>query len=584
MADSERSPRIFREALVHNSPSIIDFDQLEPDRDDHIDLYAPTDSLRADALGSIIFELQASIGGTEMPMSLDSFQFEDDDNPFTGTVDLDTMQHLGVRRPTTTLESDDSDELDEHTYQDEGLRRQLRITLRRVLNYNKTDSVLKRQFASEHGVVSPSSDARRLSTASDFKTMHQEVANRLSLEVFDSNVAMSSGARSNSVPGFAKRKSHGRLSILPDSIKADEIGCNLLRHRRIRTATSTFANEIVDDHSILNGIEKSFTKIDLLDIDEVIEEEATQRRKLFRKRRRQTREITEKHVPERQLESTPTKLTHRSFVPDDSEDSLPSHSYQLPVYSPIQSNRVDITSLLPGDLIFVFDCVTTHSAEMHDRPASTVKHVMIVTHQSAVSIEVAHVTRSCSERSCLKAWEDPESEQELMSRQSIFRMMADIPEAINHMAAGYLGVAFRPSNPIVKMPNGSTQDVSLVAGQVANAMIKTGRVIPSNSVIKSTCLAEASKDSFLLKNKYSFYRRPIREIWDKADGFLNLFPEDFVVLCYHRAIVKCCKSFDKELIKLLDVDWRACNIHDLYNYLGASPDWWSPGEVLFEFF
>ena len=52
-------------------------------------------------------------------MSLDSFQFEDDDNPFTGTVDLDTMQHLGVRRPTTTLESDDSDELDEHTYQDE---------------------------------------------------------------------------------------------------------------------------------------------------------------------------------------------------------------------------------------------------------------------------------------------------------------------------------------------------------------------------------------------------------------------------------------------------------------------------------
>ena len=164
----------------------------------------------------------------------------------------------------------------------------------------------------------------------------------------------------------------------------------------------------------------------------------------------------------------------------------------------------------------------------------------------------------------------------------------------------YLGVAFRPSNPIVKMPNGSTQDVSLVAGQLANAMIKTGRVIPSNAVIKSTCLAEASSDSFLLKNKYSFYRRPIREIWDKADVFLNLFPEDFVVLCYHRAIVKCCKSFDKEvpiqiqqyeyfsfqfeLIKLLDVDWRACNIHDLYNYLGASPDWWSPGEVLFEFF
>ena len=68
-------------------------------------------------------------------------------------------------------------------------------------------------------------------------------------------------------------------------------------------------------------------------------------------------------------------------------------------------------------------------------------------------------------------------------------------------------------------------------------------------LFKRTCLADANNnESFLLKNKNaSFFRRTVRDIWDKSDGFLNLYPEDLVALCYHRAIVKSTKTFAKEV-------------------------------------
>lgn len=477
-------------------------------------------------------------------------------------------------QPQTDFGESDSEDEDVIRFQDEGLREQLRITLQRKLNYEAGSSPQGVDYGTDSKL------GTRL-VLRDFKNLHQEVSTRLSNEVFHGIVDKDGKSlESNSL----RRRSR----ILQIPIQPDEIGLNMGLRRRISNTywhgqrKSTYMGRGSDSKTIMN--EERLNRLDAVDVHQLIVESEKNKTSFFKIRRRTKEEAQNQNSSSFQARKKSGQLALFCMkIPSGAalnsdhfeiDESITQNraEYVYSFYTPDITQRIRFDRIKRGDLIFVVECTAGNPATLIER--STIKHVMIVTDIFVDSVEVAHVTRSSSALSRIR---------DIYTRSAFYDRKRQSFQAMMHEAGlappavSYLGVVVSLSS----VHNNITEE----AAHTAHQIIMSGRIIPSSTSTKRTCLADANNnESFLLKNKNaSFFRRTVRDIWDKSDGFLNLYPEDLVALCYHRAIVKSTKTFAKEVVRILDVDWRAMNIHDLFNYCDESEDWQTTGEIFFEF-
>ena len=134
--------------------------------------------------------------------------------------------------------------------------------------------------------------------------------------------------------------------------------------------------------------------------------------------------------------------------------------------------------------------------------------------------------------------------------------------------------------------------LAVEAANVAENLVSTGRVLADVSIFSGSSQRymvdnpEMSFDKYLLNDKTSLFRRPVRQAFDDGTHFFNFSPSEFVINCYHRAIVNR-KSFNKELLRILDCDPYITPSPLLQKYIHLNisqhQDWICLGKLFLQF-
>ena len=223
---------------------------------------------------------------------------------------------------------------------------------------------------------------------------------------------------------------------------------------------------------------------------------------------------------------------------------------------------------------------------------------MMVLQSFGVSVEVAHVTVHGGTRSFIRQF-DAEWIAKMVSRRHAMNGMdddeedggrglsgggsADIVEALGRgPPVAYRGAVYRLQSEAAAL-----RTVANEAGNVAENLVKSGRVLGSH--LHDAPSAEDGQrhfHKFLLDDDGSLFRRQQRIRFDEGTGFFNFSSSEFAALCFQRALVNK-KSFDQQVIRILDLDPRSTKTRVFQKYLHLNidrhGDWECLGNMFFSY-